>query len=53
MKKTRIFAILMCAVLCFTTLFGCGAKGGASGYTKNNEEFVIGVSGPLTGAAAV
>lgn len=51
MKKTRLIALLTCAVLCFTCLFGCGNAG--SGYTANNEEFVIGVSGPLTGGAAV
>lgn len=51
MKKTRIMALLTCAVLCLTSLFGCGNAG--SGYTANNEEFVIGVSGPLTGGAAV
>lgn len=51
MKKTRIIALLTCAVLCLTCLFGCGNAG--SGYTANNEEYVIGFSGPLTGGAAV
>lgn len=50
MKKTRIIALLTCAVLCLTSLVGCG---GSKGYTSENTEYVIGVSGPLTGAAAV
>ena len=50
MKKTRIIAILTCAILCVTSLVGCG---GSKGYTSENTEFVIGVSGPLTGDAAV
>ena len=51
MKKTRIIALFTCAILCLTCLFGCGNAG--SGYTAKNEEYVIGVSGPLTGGAAV
>ena len=50
MKKTRIIALLTCAVLCLTSLVGCG---GSKGYTADNTEYVIGVSGPLTGSAAV
>jgi len=49
MKKSRILAILMCAVLCLTSFVGCGAKS----YTADNKEYVIGFSGPLTGGAAV
>ena len=49
MKKTRILAIMMIAVLCISSLVGCGKKG----YTAENTEYVIGFSGPLTGAAAV
>ena len=52
MKKTRIIAILTCAILCFTSLVGCG-ESKEKNYTANNKEFVIGVSGPLTGGAAV
>lgn len=51
MKKTRIIALFTCAILCFTCLFGCGNAG--TDYTAKNEEYVIGVSGPLTGGAAV
>lgn len=49
MKKTRIIALLTCVALCFTSLVGCGSKS----YTAENTEYVIGFSGPLTGAAAV
>ena len=49
MKKIAKFLSLLmalCLVACCFT--GCG-----SNYTAENTEFVIGVSGPLTGAAAV
>ena len=47
MKK---FLALMLAVIMVAAMFaGCGKKG----YTADNTEFVIGASGPLTGAAAV
>ena len=51
MKKTRILAILTCIVLCFSCLAGCG--NGEKEYTAENKEYIIGVSGPLTGGAAV
>ena len=46
MKKTlvRILTLCMCLVLASTALVACG---------KKNDTYVIGVSGPLTGAAAV
>ncbi len=50
MKKTRILAIMMVVVLCAASLVGCGGK---KGYTANNTEYVIGLTGPLTGDAAV
>ena len=49
MKLAKILAVVMAFALCLTCLAGCGGKN----YTANNTEFVIGVSGPLTGAAAV
>lgn len=52
MKKTKFLAMIMTLVMVAGSLVGCG-EGGESGYTANNEEFVIGVSGPLTGGAAV
>ena len=50
MKKTRLLAIIMVVVLCAASLVGCGGK---KGYTANNTEYVIGLTGPLTGDAAV
>ena len=45
-------AVAMAA--CSLAFTGCEkAGGGASGYTANNTEYVIGVSGPLTCGAAV
>ena len=50
MKKTRLLAIMMVVVLCVASLVGCGGK---KGYTASNTEYVIGLTGPLTGDAAV
>ena len=49
MKK--VFAIMLVALLVIAMFAGCGA--GAKNYAENNTEFVIGVSGPLTGGAAI
>ena len=49
MKMRKILALVATVALGATTLFGCGN----SGYTSENTEYVIGVSGPLTGPAAV
>ena len=46
----RILAMALCVALAVTCLSACGSN---NGYTANNTEYVIGVSGPLTGAAAV
>ena len=48
MKK--VLAILMAALMVAAMFAGCGAE---KSYTANNTEYVIGVSGPLTGAAAI
>ena len=50
MKFAKIIALALCLTLCLGLLAGCGAS---DGYTANNTEFVIGVSGPLTGGAAI
>lgn len=49
MKKTKFLAIITMAALCVSSLVGCGN----TDYTANNTEYVIGLSGPLTGSAAV
>ena len=52
MKK--IFAIALAALMVAAMFAGCASSGGsASGYTAKNTEYVIGLSGPLTGAAAI
>ena len=49
MKKMLALALSLTMILCL--LAGCGGNDG--GYTANNTEIVIGVSGPLTGSAAM
>ncbi len=52
MKK--FLAIAMAAMLVMGLFAGCAGSGSSDkGYTANNTEFVIGVSGPLTGEAAI
>lgn len=51
MKKSKIAAVLLAMSLCLTGLVGCGSSG--KNYTEGNTEFIIGLSGPLTGDAAV
>ena len=50
MKTTRIIAFVLTFVLCLGLFAGCAQE---KGYTADNTEFVIGVSGPLTGDAAI
>ncbi len=45
MKKTRIIAIMTIIALCFSSFVGCGKA--------EEAKYVIGVSGPLTGGAAM
>ncbi len=49
MKLTKILALTLCAVMALGSLAGCGSVN----YAENNTEYVIGVSGPLTGGAAM
>ena len=51
MKFTKTIALVLTFALCLGLLAGCG--GAQKGYTANNTEYVIGVSGPLTGGAAM
>lgn len=48
MKK--VLSVLLAAVMVAAMFAGCGTE---KGYTSENTEYVIGVSGPLTGAAAI
>lgn len=50
----RMFALMMSVLMVAMLFAACASSGGSGdGYTANNTEFVIGVSGPLTGGAAV
>ncbi|MBQ7340770.1 MAG: ABC transporter substrate-binding protein [Oscillospiraceae bacterium] len=49
MKRTLAFLMALAMVCC---LVACGG-GSSKNYAENNTEYVIGFSGPLTGAAAV
>ncbi len=51
MKITKILSIALAGALSAGMLAGCG--GSTDSYTANNTEYVIGVSGPLTGGAAM
>ena len=50
----RILSIALCIVLCFGIIGAMASCGKTkTNYAKDNTQFVIGVSGPLTGGAAV
>ena len=44
---------VIAAVMALVMMLSLAACSGGANYTENNTEYVIGVSGPLTGAAAV
>ena len=50
MKFVKILTVTLSIVLCLGMFAGCG---GEVNYAANNTEFIIGVSGPLTGGAAM
>lgn len=50
MKFIKITALILSLVMCMGLFAGCNSS---DSYTANNTEFVIGVSGPLTGGAAM
>ena len=50
MKFIKMMAVALALLFCLSAFAGCGA---ATNYAANNTEFVIGVSGPLTGGAAM
>ena len=49
MKMKKFLALMLAVVMIAAMCTACGSKG----YTSENTEYVIGASGPLTGAAAV
>lgn len=51
MKSMKKCALFLALALCLGTLSGCGNS--QSGYTAKNTEYVLGVSGPLTGGAGM
>ena len=51
MKFAKIIALTLALTLCLGLFAGCSKADNQ--YTKDNTEFVIGVSGPLTGGAAM
>ncbi len=53
MKKMKKLALLLTAALCVSSLTACGGGSQSKSYTANNKEYVIGLSGPLTGGAAM
>ena len=51
MKFAKIIALTLALTLCLGLFAGCSKANNQ--YTKDNTEFVIGMSGPLTGGAAI
>ena len=49
MKNIKLLTLMLSLVLCIGLLASCGS----TNYAENNTEYVIGVSGPLTGGAAM
>jgi hypothetical protein len=49
MKLTKVISLVLAAVMCLGMFAGCSGVN----YAENNTEYVIGVSGPLTGVAAM
>ncbi len=49
-KAMKLTTIVMVLAMIVSLFAGCG---GGKNYTANNTEFVIGLSGPLTGGAAI
>ena len=48
-KMAKILSIIMVIAMVVACVAGCGKKS----YTADNKEFIIGLSGPLTGPAAI
>ncbi len=53
-KMSKVLCLVMAFAMVCACFAGCGKKsGGSKGYTSGNTEYVIGLSGPLTGGAAI
>jgi len=50
MRKGKLLSIALSSLLCISALTGCSSE---VNYAKENTEYVIGVSGPLTGGTAM
>ncbi len=50
MKFVKVLAVALAAICCLSAFVGCNKD---VNYAENNTEFVIGMSGPLTGGVAV
>ena len=50
MKFVKIISLLLALSLCMALFVACGSE---VNYAESNTEFIIGVSGPLTGGAAM
>lgn len=48
-KVVKVLSLVMVVAMVFACVVGCGKKS----YTAKNTEYVIGLSGPLTGPAAI
>ncbi len=53
MKSVRFLSLVFAVILCMSAFVACGGPTGAKNYAENNTEYVIGVSGPLTGGTAM
>lgn len=52
-KVAKILAVVMAVAMVAACFAGCGEGGNTNHPAANNTEFVIGVSGPLTGGASI
>lgn len=53
MKFKKLITLTLALVMCLGIFAGCGGSKGSVNYAENNTEIVIGLSGPLTGGAAM
>ena len=52
MKFTKLITLALALVMCIGLFAGCGGSGDVN-YAENNTKLVVGLSGPLTGGAAM